>query len=52
MLLNPILAREWLNSLNGNVSKFGVLEYAREVYIFLAAIAIVFLSLKNIREYF
>lgn len=36
----------------GNVSDFGVLEYACAAYIFLAIAAVLFLSLKNTREYF
>jgi hypothetical protein len=37
---------------DGDVNDFGVLEYACVIYIFLAIVAIIFLSLKTTREYF
>lgn len=37
---------------DGNVNDFGVLEYVCAIYIFLAIVAIIFLSLKTTREYF
>ncbi len=37
---------------DGNVSGFGILEYACAVYIFLAIVSIMFLSLKTTKEYF
>ena len=37
---------------DGNVNGIGLFEYACAAYVFLAIVAIIFLSLKTTREYF